>query len=53
MTDRETYSYDEPTPADTVLTTADGPVIIRMGHPPIPVGCGAESAGDLDTQKRD
>lgn len=43
----ERYAYDEPTPADEVVNTGDGPVIMRMGEPPIPVGCGAESSDDL------
>lgn len=36
----ENYDYDEPTPADTVVNTADGPYILRMGEPPIKVGGG-------------
>jgi len=44
---KEEYAYDEPTPADTVVQTDDGPVILRMGEPPIPVGCGAESSDSL------
>lgn len=43
----ERYAYDEPTPADTIVQTADGPVIMRMGEPPIPVGCGATCAGEV------
>jgi hypothetical protein len=43
----ERYAYDEPTPADTVLPTTDGPVIQRTGEPPIPVGCGATCANEL------
>ncbi len=44
----EQYTYDEPTPADTVVQTTDGPVIMRMGEPPIPVGCGATCADEVD-----
>lgn len=43
----EHYDYDEPTPADEVVQTADGPVILRMGHPPIPVGCGASGPEEV------
>lgn len=48
MTD-EHYAYDEPTPADTVVPTADGEVILRMGEPAIPVGCGATCADEIPT----
>jgi len=48
----EQYAYDEPTPADTVLQTTDGPYIIRMGEPPIPVGCGATCAEELPEGKQ-
>lgn len=34
----EQYAKGEPTPADDVVMTSDGPAIIRMGHSPIPVG---------------
>ena len=49
MTDEieESYDYDEPTPADEVVSTADGPVIMRIGEPPIPVGCGATCAEEV------
>lgn len=43
----ESYAYDEPTPADEVVPTDDGPVIMRMGEPPIPVGCGATCAEEI------
>lgn len=43
----ESYDYDEPTPADDVVMTDDGPVIMRMGEPPIPVGCGATCADEI------
>ncbi len=36
----ESYAYDEPTPADDVVMTSDGPYIHRMGEPPIKVGGG-------------
>jgi len=29
----EEYAFDEPTPADTVYTTADGTFIHRIGYP--------------------
>lgn len=45
--DSESYSYDEPTPADDVLMTEDGAVILRMGEPPIPVNCGATCAEEI------
>lgn len=45
--EEESYAYDEPTPADTVVQTADGLVIHRMGEPPIPVGCGATEASEI------
>lgn len=48
-TDEPRRPYDQPSPADTVVETADGPIILRMGHPPIPVGCGATSPDDLRT----
>jgi len=43
----EMYAYDEPTPADTVMMTDEGGVIIRMGEPPIPIGCGATCADEI------
>lgn len=43
----ESYAYDEPTPADDVVMTDDGPVIMRMGEPPIPVDCGATCAEEI------
>lgn len=36
--DLEYYDDTEPTPADDVVMTSDGPVIMRMGEPPIPLG---------------
>jgi hypothetical protein len=43
----EQYNYDEPTPADEIIHTENGPVIMRIGEPPIPVNCGANNAKDL------
>jgi len=43
----ESYDYDEPTPADEIIMTEDGPVILRIGEPPIPVRCGASCADEL------
>jgi hypothetical protein len=48
----ERYAYDEPTPADKVLSTSDGSYIIRMGEPPIPVGCGATCAEEIPDDER-
>lgn len=36
--DIEHYAYDEPTPADDIITTGEGTFILRMGEPPIPIG---------------
>ncbi len=41
--DLEYYAYDEPTPADDVVTTSDGSFIMRVGEPPIPVKNAAEN----------
>ena len=41
--DLEYYAYDEPTPADDVVTTSDGSFIMRVGEPPIPVKDAAEN----------
>lgn len=38
----EQYAYDEPTPADTVVMTDDGPYILRIGESPIEVGGGED-----------
>lgn len=46
-TESENYDYDEPTPADTVVNTSEGQVILRMGEPPIPVDCGATCAKEI------
>ena len=35
---KEEYAYDEPTPADTVITTSEGTFILRMGESPIRIG---------------
>lgn len=39
----ENYAYDEPTPADEVVPTDEGAVILRMGEPPIEVGGGSKA----------
>jgi hypothetical protein len=36
--DSEGCGSHEPTPADDVLMTGDGPVIMRVGEPPISIG---------------
>lgn len=41
--EEENYAYDEPTPADEVVSTDDGAVILRMGEPPIEVGGGSKA----------
>lgn len=46
--DLEYYDYDEPTPADDVVMTSDGPVIMRMGEPPILL---ADSSLDGETDE--
>lgn len=48
----ETYAYDEPTPADEIVQTTNGPVILRMGEPPIPIGCGATCSEELPSTKQ-
>lgn len=36
--DSEGYGPHESTPADDILMTGDGPVIMRVGEPPHPIG---------------
>lgn len=35
--EEENYAYDEPTPADDVITTSEGTFILRMGETPIKI----------------
>lgn len=50
--EEERYAYDEPTPADNTVTTNEGTYILRMGEPPIPVGCGAACAAEIPDGER-